>query len=60
MDEYLGKIYDEPPLPGYTPRGIDEQGIASNSVVYQKRKDAGDRESGRVPNPSGRKRSPGL
>ena len=24
LDEYLGKLYDEPHLPGLTPRGIDD------------------------------------
>ena len=59
LDEYLGKIYDEPHLPGLTPRGIDEQGMASNSVIYQKRKESGDCENGRFPQLAARKRTPG-
>merc|ERR1712105_517223 len=57
LDEYLAELYDEPQLPGLTPRGIDEQGAASNSVIYQKRKEAGDCENGRFPQL--RKRAPG-
>ena len=57
LDEYLAELYDEPQLPGLTPRGIDEQGAASNSVIYQKRKEAGDCENGRFPQL--RKRTPG-
>ena len=48
LDEYLGKIYDEPHLPGLTPRGIDEQGMASNSVIYQKRKESGKTKTSRT------------
>ena len=38
LDTYLSTLYDEPPSPGHTPRGLTLTGHSSNSIVYQKTK----------------------
>ena len=35
LDEYLSSVYDEPAFAGCVPRGIGEDGRASNSVIHQ-------------------------
>ena len=38
LDTYLSTLYDEPPSPGHTPRGLSLTGHSSNSIMHQKTK----------------------
>ena len=61
LDAYLSTLYDEPPSPGHTPRGLTLTGHSSNSIVYQKTKNVTNLEITRrnMGESDGRRRQPG-
>ena len=37
LDAHMDIMYDEPEMPGLVPRGVNEHGVSSNSIVFQKK-----------------------